>query len=394
MPDGTKVTATLKNGVTTLPNGDRPPVGAIVHATNGRDYQMQASGSGIEVPKGSTPAAVSTPSGAQAATIKNGVTTMTSTGSRPEEGWIVHHPNGIDYQIDSKNQGVKTTVVAVITTDKVVTKAGYSPTGVTTLLDGSSPQAGMTVVRPNGVAYRYKTEDTSFVVALNNVNITINGVKSTGFRINDQTYLRNGDRLPTGGIVTIRGEDYIMTPEGRTVPYTDPQKQEKRSSPASIPVDKTYNGLIRPVSGTDIADSEDSGIDIYARIGTPIYAVGSGRISYSYYKSDDQWSPEKGYPNDTPYRVLLILDEPVLFNGKEYDTIFYGHLSSVEYEKERGENKAIHVKQGQLIGHSGVGNNAPHLHLAIYGSDGAHIQPSELQEFYKSSNGTVWVAGK
>ena len=46
---------------------------------------------------GGTIAQVSTPSGMQYGYIDNGVTTMASDGSRPEDGWIVHHPNGIDY---------------------------------------------------------------------------------------------------------------------------------------------------------------------------------------------------------------------------------------------------------------------------------------------------------
>ena len=154
MPNGQKVTAELKNGVTTMPDGSRPPVGAIVHSTNGKDYQMQASGSGVEVPKGSTPVAVSTPTGTQAGTVKSGVTTMTSTGSRPEDGWIVHAPNGVDYQMNTAlGYGTPTTVVPVLTPNVGITMGGLA-NGVTTMLDGSRPQDGAIVIAPNGVAYQ------------------------------------------------------------------------------------------------------------------------------------------------------------------------------------------------------------------------------------------------
>jgi len=153
MPDGTKVTATLKNGVTTLPNGDRPPVGAIVHATNGRDYQMQASGSGIEVPKGSSPATVITPTGVQAGITKSGVTTMTSTGSRPEDGWIVTTSSGASYQMNtSLGYGTPVTVVPVVTYSNSgvsITIGGYSNEN-TKMLDGSNIADGSFVVMPDG----------------------------------------------------------------------------------------------------------------------------------------------------------------------------------------------------------------------------------------------------
>ena len=186
------------------------------------------------------------------------------------------------------------------------------------------------------------------------------------------------------------GERYVPTPA------TTVQKQPgSGTSPKFISVENTYSGLIRPISGNDAAYANDTGIDISAKYETPIYAAGSGTISYSYYKEDDVWSPNNGYPNDTPYRVFIVLKEPVVFNGIEYNGLFYGHLSSIEFEKERGENKTIKVEQGQLIGHSGIGNNSAHLHLAIYPTIGSNpLTPSELQVLFRSSNGTVWTAGQ
>jgi RHS repeat-associated protein len=100
LPNGTKTTGTIADGKTTMANGQSPPTGAIVHAANGKDYQMQSSGSGVEVPKGSTPAVIVSGGNSTAGLVVGGKTVETvpyvNTGAivRPNEGAVVHNNTG------------------------------------------------------------------------------------------------------------------------------------------------------------------------------------------------------------------------------------------------------------------------------------------------------------
>lgn len=99
----------------------------------------------------------------------------------------------------------------------------------------------------------------------------------------------------------------------------------------------------------------DSGTDIGCPTGTPVYAVGDARVIYAEY-GHTPWQD----PPDTAYSIKLFLDKPIKRNGFSYPFVFYTHLSSIEYL-----SKGQQIKAGRLIGHSGVGNNVPHLHISF-----------------------------
>jgi len=84
------------------------------------------------------------------------------------------------------------------------------------------------------------------------------------------------------------------------------------------------------------------GVDYAARTGTPIHALGDGRIVFSGWKG--------GYG-----RLIEIRH-----TNRNHQTR-YGHLSKFG----RGIHKGVHVKQGQIIGYVGMSGLAtgPHLHF-------------------------------
>ena len=176
-----------------------------------------------------------------------------------------------------------------------------------------------------------------------------------------------------------------------------PRPLDTNRYPKSISVEKTYHGLIRPMSGVDRSYEGDSGADIAAAKGTPIYAAASGTLRYSYYDGNDAFSPNKGYPNDTPYRVRIKLDTPIVFEGTTYCDNFYTHLSGIVRNKGRNEDKKIHVRQGELIGYCGSGRHNMHLHFAVYtdfSSNEKPIRAPKIQTLFSSKYGDKWIAGK
>lgn len=98
-------------------------------------------------------------------------------------------------------------------------------------------------------------------------------------------------------------------------------------------------------NGKEITDHH-YGLDIYVPVGTPVYAVANGRISFSY----DEWSG-----------TGLILYVEHLINGQRYTSV-YEHLSN---------NKVLpvgtNVTKDTIIAYSGnTGESTgPHLHLSI-----------------------------
>ena len=94
------------------------------------------------------------------------------------------------------------------------------------------------------------------------------------------------------------------------------------------------------------------GIDLTAPIGTPIYAVGDGKIIY------------RGYHGG--YGKVVIID-----HGQGYTTL-YAHLSRFA----DGENFASRVREGQVIGYVGMSGltTGPHCHYEIR-INGIHYDP-------------------
>jgi len=84
------------------------------------------------------------------------------------------------------------------------------------------------------------------------------------------------------------------------------------------------------------------GVDYAAKTGTPIRAIGDGRIAFSSWKG--------GYGRLVEIR-----------HGNRNHSTRYGHLSKFG----RGIHKGVHVEQGQIIGYVGMSGLAtgPHLHF-------------------------------
>ncbi|MCL2423530.1 MAG: peptidase inhibitor family I36 protein [Micrococcales bacterium] len=153
----------------------------------------------------------------------------------------------------------------------------------------------------------------------------------------------------------------------------------------------TSKGLYRPISGTDIGNAGDSGLDISAPKGTPVYAVADATINYAEY-GHTPWTT----PPDTPYSIGMTLDTPVVVNGVEYRYVFYTHLSSLDINKKDGSSTVVRVKKGQLIGRSGLGRAVPHLHISFYQSRSnlKYLSMEETRKLFGSAYLRKWVAGQ
>jgi len=113
----------------------------------------------------------------------------------------------------------------------------------------------------------------------------------------------------------------------------------------------------------------DSGLDIYAPEGTPVFSIGSGTIVYSE-RGHTPWGTTKMVGIDTPYSMLVKLDKPLTKNGQVLKTsngqpvqyIWYTHMLKLKYHVKNGEKR---IEDGELVGLSGTGNKVPHLHLGL-----------------------------
>jgi len=109
-------------------------------------------------------------------------------------------------------------------------------------------------------------------------------------------------------------------------------EQLKKTNSFRYPLDDYFPET--PVTDTDPPKTEKrekhhTAEDSYAPPGTPVYAIGDGKISYSGVKRGYGW--------------LIIIDHPV-----ENVYSLYGHLSSSRWKKRSGK-----VKKGELIGYLG-----------------------------------------
>ncbi|HPR93722.1 MAG TPA: RHS repeat-associated core domain-containing protein, partial [Syntrophomonadaceae bacterium] len=100
MPNGDVIHGTITDGITHLPDGSRPPEGAVVETAAG--FYMMLNGSGVEV----TPTSVTTSSGSNVTGYNAGGTTYMLGGSRPTVGSTVHTSGG-DYIMTASGIGNK-----------------------------------------------------------------------------------------------------------------------------------------------------------------------------------------------------------------------------------------------------------------------------------------------
>lgn len=153
---------------------------------------------------------------------------------------------------------------------------------------------------------------------------------------------------------------------------------------------------VTPSNGKYHFGYEHNGIDVSAHFGTPIYALGDGKLVYS------EWghTVNKGC-DETAYSVTMELNNPIKINGKKVKTIFITHMSGIVYYCPLGNcNKT--VKKGELLGFIGhasgtassTGTWAPHLHMSLYDDVyDAGFKTSEIESIYNLSSGKDIVAG-
>lgn len=103
----------------------------------------------------------------------------------------------------------------------------------------------------------------------------------------------------------------------------------------------------------------DTGLDI-AGDHLDVFAIASGTLDYSEW-GHTRWT----HGNDTAYSVRLALDEPIGWGVQRITHVYYTHLSRVEHEQAEGSPVRRHVRAGERIGVSGIGDGTPHLHLGL-----------------------------
>lgn len=115
-----------------------------------------------------------------------------------------------------------------------------------------------------------------------------------------------------------------------------------------------------------------TGIDIPARIGTPVLAAGSGKVTWAGY------GLYRGFEDRTdPYGIALAIRHDFGYQGQTLYTV-YGHLSEVDVVKGQ------YVEVGQLLGLSGDTGKVtgPHLHFEVR---------IGKNDFFTTQNPELWL---
>ncbi|GAB4476017.1 MAG: hypothetical protein Kow0088_13510 [Anaerolineales bacterium] len=115
-----------------------------------------------------------------------------------------------------------------------------------------------------------------------------------------------------------------------------------------------------------------TGIDIPLKLGSPIYAAGSGRVAWSGY------GLMSGEDNpDDPYGLAVVIRHDFGYQGQTLYTV-YGHLSETNLVIGQA------VETGELIGLSGATGkvSGPHLHFEVRIGDNS---------FSRSRNPELWI---
>jgi murein DD-endopeptidase MepM/ murein hydrolase activator NlpD len=115
-----------------------------------------------------------------------------------------------------------------------------------------------------------------------------------------------------------------------------------------------------------------TGIDIPLKVGSPVYAAGSGRVAWS------GFGLMSGETNpDDPYGLAVVIRHDFGYQGQTLYTV-YGHLS--ETNLVIGQP----VKSGEVIGLSGATGKVtgPHLHFEVRIGDNS---------FSRSRNPELWI---
>ena len=151
----------------------------------------------------------------------------------------------------------------------------------------------------------------------------------------------------------------------------------------------------RPITGTEAGYKGDTGLDITAPIGTPVYAIADGTLEYSEFGHvDKEWQN----PPNTAYSLNYKLANPISYKGKTIKYVYYTHLKSVRYSQKDGVSSPRKVKKGELLGYSGIANNSSHLHISLFtkrdGAASSCLSMEDTRSFFESKKGQKWTAGK
>lgn len=157
--------------------------------------------------------------------------------------------------------------------------------------------------------------------------------------------------------------------------------------------------MLTPIAGMKESDNHawypgDSGMDVAAPKGTPVRAVDDGILIYSE-RGHTPWGTSMSKPFchthdlDTPNCILLKLDRPIVKDGKTYPLVWYCHLSSLAYEVPDDGAHYRHVKAGEYLGKTGLGNGNGHLHFGILinrdQAEGHFMKPEQIAELEKQA---------
>ncbi len=154
--------------------------------------------------------------------------------------------------------------------------------------------------------------------------------------------------------------------------------------------------FVAPITGTVHGAGYDEsaghfGIDLYPSegYGAPVHAIGSGTLIYS---CPDHHTSTPG----DKCSAKILLDEPFTYNGYNYISAYYTHMSGLVYDvycndrsgciadyqvgKRQGAlpSNSVRVEAGDVIGYVGKGNGATHLHLSF--------ETGEAQEHHMMPN--------
>lgn len=141
------------------------------------------------------------------------------------------------------------------------------------------------------------------------------------------------------------------------------------------------NSLRREKHYVYVLPQNHRGLDVTASIGTPVYAIADGIVTFSGFSSNDE-TPSSGYGN------VVYLSHYEKINELNVETR-YAHLSQLFV------NSNAEVKKGDLIGLSGNtgGSRIPHLHFEVLINNYA-IDPLEFLPDIQFKNTTGTPLGK
>lgn len=198
-----------------------------------------------------------------------------------------------------------------------------------------------------------------------NIDFTVDLRKNDFYRVIAEGLYLDGEFKRYGNIVAAEFVNdgqlfkaYRFEREGKTDYYDEAGKSLRR---AFLKAPLNFRRISSHFSGSRLHPilkirRPHNGIDYAAPSGTPVSALGDGKVIYAGWKG--------------AYGRLIIIRHP---NGWK---TYYGHLSRISPQVKRGSS----VKQGQLIGNVGSSGLAtgPHLHFELRINDSA-VNPLKVK---------------